>query len=127
MPHPIHIGHEIESRFNELRMSQTEFGSRIGVPQQNIRRIFEKSSIDTDKLLSICAALNFNFFELYCDLATVKTAGRDYVEKGNISHSGTEYNGQVERASDLVNENAELKRKLIEAQDKIIKLMEERK
>ncbi len=126
MPHPIHIGHEIESRFNELRMSQTEFGSRIGVPQQNIRRIFEKSSIDTDKLLSICAALNFNFFELYCDLATVKTAGRDYVEKGNISHSGTEYNGQFEGTNDLVYENAELKRKLIEAQEKIIKLMEEK-
>lgn len=124
MPHSIHIGHEIESRFNELRMSQTEFGSRIGVPQQNIRRIFEKSSIDTDKLLSICAALNFNFFELYCDLATVKSAGRDFVERGKIEHHGTEYNGSItSNEADLRDQISQLKSQLAD-KEKIIKLLE---
>lgn len=57
----VNIGLSIEQRLNELGMSKSEFGRKIGIPQQNVNRILEKASIDTDKLTSISEALNFNF------------------------------------------------------------------
>ncbi|MDE5878322.1 MAG: helix-turn-helix transcriptional regulator, partial [Muribaculaceae bacterium] len=64
---PIHIGKEIESRMHYLRLSKSEFGRKIGIPQQNVNRILGKESIDTDKLVRISEALNYNFFALFCN------------------------------------------------------------
>jgi len=63
----VHIGLAIDKKLQELKLSKTEFGRRIGIPQQNVNRIIEKSTIDTGKLVQISEALNFNFFTLYCD------------------------------------------------------------
>lgn len=63
----VHIGLAIEEKLQELKLSKTEFGRRIGIPQQNVNRILEKESIDTRKLVQISKALNFNFFTLFCD------------------------------------------------------------
>ena len=46
----VNIGLSIEQKLNELGMSKSEFGRKIGVPQQNVNRILDKTSIDTDKL-----------------------------------------------------------------------------
>ena len=70
----VHIGKAIKRRFDELELTKTEFGHRIGVPQQHINRIFEKDSIDTKRLARICQALDYNFFRLYCDCTTGVTA-----------------------------------------------------
>lgn len=70
----IHIGRAIKRRFDELELTKTEFGHRIGVPQQHINRIFEKESIDTKRLARICQALDYNFFLLFCDCTTSVTA-----------------------------------------------------
>ena len=61
----VNIGLAIEARLNELKMTKSEFGRRIGIPQQNVNRILEKSSIDTDKLIIISEALGYNFFLKY--------------------------------------------------------------
>ena len=63
----IHIGKEIEKRLAYLRMTKTEFAKRIGMLQQNINRVIDNRSIDTDKLQKISDALGFNFFTLYTD------------------------------------------------------------
>ena len=63
----IHIGKEIERRLAYLRMTKTEFAKRIGMLQQNINRVIDSRSIDTDKLQKISDALGFNFFTLYTD------------------------------------------------------------
>ncbi len=124
----IHIGREIESRVNQLRLTKTEFGKRIGVPQQNINRIYEKGSIDTERLEVICKALDFNFFELYCSRTEIRQAGRDYVEGGKIEHKGTEYNGPVTIADEALRaENERLKEELLEARKEIIDLMKEKR
>lgn len=60
--HKIDVGLAIEQRMNELGLSKSEFGRRIGVAQQNVNRILEKGSIDTDKLVLICEVLNHDFF-----------------------------------------------------------------
>ncbi len=63
----VHIGKEIESRMNYLRLSKSEFGRQIGIPQQNVNRILCRKSIDTDKLAQISEVLNYNFFALFYD------------------------------------------------------------
>jgi len=64
----IHIGEEIKSRFDKSGLTQKEFGSRIGMPQQNVSRVFNGESIDTKRLVAVSRALNFNFFELYASI-----------------------------------------------------------
>lgn len=66
----VHIGKAIKERFDELKMTKTEFGRLIGVPQQHVNRIFDRESIDTQKLAAVCRALDFNFFALYCSFPT---------------------------------------------------------
>ena len=70
----VHIGRAIKKRFDELELTKTEFGHRIGVPQQHINRIFERESIDTKRLAKISQALDFDFFQLYSNGTTSVTA-----------------------------------------------------
>lgn len=85
----IHIGEEIKSRFDKSGLTQKEFGSRIGMPQQNVSRVFNGESIDTKRLVAVSRALNFNFFELYTNIEhrEVRTEG-DYSpasDSGDVS------------------------------------------
>ena len=66
----IHIGQEIKKRLDELQMTKTEFGRRIGVPQQHVNRIFDRDTIETKRLVKICHALDCNFFALFCQFPT---------------------------------------------------------
>ena len=61
----VNIGLAIEQKLNELGMSKSEFGRKIGIPQQNVNRILEKPNIDTEKLITISEALGYNFFMYY--------------------------------------------------------------
>jgi transcriptional regulator with XRE-family HTH domain len=61
----VNIGHIIEHKLNELGISKTEFGNRIGVANQNVNRIFEKKSIDINKLMEISEALEYDFFQYF--------------------------------------------------------------
>lgn len=80
----IHIGEEIKSRFDKSGLTQKEFGSRIGMPQQNVSRVFNGESIDTKRLVAVSRALNFNFFELFTNIdhREVHTEG-DYSPASN--------------------------------------------
>ena len=59
----VHIGEAIEQKLKEKNISKQEFADKLGIPQQNLHRIFKKSSIDTDKLYTICQILDYNFFD----------------------------------------------------------------
>lgn len=61
----INIGLLIEQKMNELEVSKSEMARRSGIANQNINRVLERSSIDTDKLMAISEALNFNFFDCF--------------------------------------------------------------
>ena len=51
---PIHVGQAIEKRRNELGISKSELGRRIGVNQQHVNRILEMEKMETKKLLKVC-------------------------------------------------------------------------
>lgn len=63
----VHIGEAIKKRFDELEITKTEFGRRIGIPQQHVNRLFERDTMETKRLIKVCRALDFNFFALFCD------------------------------------------------------------
>lgn len=65
MNRTINVGLAIEQRINELGITKSEFGRRIGIPNQNVNRVLSKSSIDSDKLVDICNALDYDFFKLF--------------------------------------------------------------
>lgn len=61
----INIGLAIEQRINELGISKSEFGRRIGLASQNVKKFLERDSIDANKLVDVCKALDYDFFSLY--------------------------------------------------------------
>ena len=61
----VNIGLLIEQKMNELNITKSEMARRSGIANQNINRVLERSSIDTDKLAAISEALNFNFFDCF--------------------------------------------------------------
>lgn len=63
----IHVGEAIKKRIEELGMTKVEFGKRIGVHQQHVKRILERDTMETKKLVKVCQVLDYNFFALFCD------------------------------------------------------------
>lgn len=61
----INIGLAIEQRINELGISKSEFGRRIGLASQNVKKFLDRESIDASKLVEVCKALDYDFFSLY--------------------------------------------------------------
>lgn len=61
----VHIGSVIQKRTEELGLGPTELGRRISKTKSNVRDIFLRKSIDTDLLLIISKALDYDFFSLY--------------------------------------------------------------
>lgn len=79
----VHLGQEIKKRLEALKMTKTEFGRLIGVPQQHVNRIFERDTMETKKLVRVCRALDFNFFALYCEFPTQVSAYLAAVSMGD--------------------------------------------
>lgn len=73
----INIGLLIEQKMNELGVSKSEMARRSGIANQNINRVLERTSIDTDKLIAISEALNFNFFDCFHTIDESSTAMAD--------------------------------------------------
>lgn len=114
----IHIGKEIELRRQQLGISKSELGRRIRVPQQHINRILEKSSIDTDKLIDISVALDFNFFDLY---ASDKHSISAYLAAVSLQGDANNAIGDAEVAGQLSKEKA-----ITEEKEKNIQILKER-
>lgn len=71
----VNIGLAIEQRINELGISKSELARRLGIAQQNVNKVvFSKESLDTAKLVEICKALDYNFFELYANHTDRRTS-----------------------------------------------------
>ena len=89
----IHIGNEIKCHFDRSNLTQKEFGAMIGMPQQNVCRVFNNESIDTKRLVAISRALQFNFFTLFTPPVQISIDG-DYNQlnekgsHGNINGLG---------------------------------------
>lgn len=126
----VNIGLIIEQKLNELDMSKSEFGRKIGIPQQNVNRILDKASIDTERLVKISEALDYNFFQEYLGESetgnhNVSFTGSNNQVNGKGAHgnyNGVQDTGEVALLRDQV---AQLKSQLKD-KERIIKLIEGR-
>lgn len=124
----VNIGEEILSRLNQMNLSKSEFGRLIGIPQQNVNRILDRKSIDTEKLIKISSVLKFNFFSLYFDEDRIEEIGKMTISATDHSQAAGRdlHVATSARESELERENSDLRQQLIEAQSKIIRLMEDK-
>lgn len=58
----VHIGSLIQARAKALRIGPTELGIKIETSKQNVYGIFKRESIDTELLMRISTALDYDFF-----------------------------------------------------------------
>lgn len=124
----VNIGLSIEQKLNELGMSKSEFGRKIGIPQQNVNRILDKTSIDTEKLATISEALDYNFFTEFVDdlsaTQSVSLAGNNNQVNGHGARGNI--NGDVNAA--VLQERVKSLEALLAEKERLINvLMEGRK
>lgn len=97
----INIGLLIEQKMNELGVSKSEMARRSGIANQNINRVLERTSIDTDKLIAISEALNFNFNFFDCfqsnenSTATADNGGVAIAGNGTAHHFSTSTSSEL--------------------------------
>lgn len=116
---------ELKKQIKSSRLSRKEIAMSANVTPKTIDNILAGSDLKVSTLEALCRVVGIRISVLFDEeLTEIRQAGRDYVESGKIEHKGTEYNGPSPVDGGLAAENAELRRRLIEAQDKIIKLME---
>lgn len=122
----VNIGLAIEQRTNELGLNKSELARRTGIANQNINRILEKPSIDTDRLISICKALDYNFFQLFFTEET-KRKNLSTANTGGVAFSGDNNSGNVGCVSETIyKERVKLLERLIEEKDERINELKER-
>lgn len=61
----IHIGNLIRAELRRQGHTNEWLMERIGVSERTLQRLFNKPSIDTQKLFLICHALQTDFFRNY--------------------------------------------------------------
>ena len=63
--HNITIGSLIKQKFDESKMTISEFAKKIHCSRSNIYNVFDAKSIDTDKLILISEVLDYSFLHEY--------------------------------------------------------------
>lgn len=113
----VHVGEAIEKRHNELGLSKSELGRKIGVPQQHVNRILERETMETKRLIKVSEALGFNFFTLFCPVQHQISAYLAAVTLEGNAHNNI---GDAELAAQLTKAQSE-----VDSQKETIKLLKE--
>lgn len=123
----VNIGLCISQKISELGINKSELARRIGVANQNINRILEKESIDTDKLVSISEALSFNFFDCF----SVESENENIRNSGDYSFilKGNNNKNVLTSTSDtaVLEERIKYLEAIVEEKERLIKVLMERK
>lgn len=61
----VHIGKEIEKKFQESGLKLGVFAERINTGERNVYSIFKREDINAEMLKTISDVLGFNFFKIY--------------------------------------------------------------
>ena len=112
------LGLLIEKRMKDLKMTQIEFATAIGIARSDVNRILRKISFDTDKLRIISEALNHNFFKDFYSAKDIPISKEQMDERHMAS--------LVQRLEELAIENDRLKHDLqssVEENDRLKKII----
>lgn len=123
----VNIGLLIEQKINELGINKSELARRIGMANQNINRIFERKSIDTDKLVAISNALGYNFFQEYKEVGVSETDGSGdsaaATGEGSVAMVGDNSGSVVAGGSAAMAERVRLLEQLVEEKERTIQIL----
>lgn len=100
----IHVGEAIEKRRVELGLNKSELGRKIGVTQQHVNRILERETMETNRLIRVSEALDFNFFTLFCPVQHQISA---YLAAVALDGNAHNHIGDTELAAQLSKVQAE--------------------
>lgn len=122
---------KLSKAIEESDFTKIEIASKCGIDRKTIENVLAGRDPKLSTIVSLSSFLGLKISYLFDEEVEIRYAGRDYVEDGKIIHKGTEYNAPVTIQSNhveqLEKENANLKCQLIEAQGKLIELLEGRK
>ena len=126
----INIGLAIEQRMNELGLNKSKLAKKIGISNQYINRLFAKESIDTDKLITISKALDFDFFSLYQPIGSdTEESANSIIQSGNGSNASIGGDITIENSGKIaiLEERIQSLNKLLDEKERTIKILMERK
>ena len=114
------LGLHIEKRMKDLKMTQMEFATAIGIARSDVNRVLRKISFDTDKLRVISDALNYNFFKDFYSAKDDPMAEQQNEQSNmgmilRLEELAGENRLQKQEIENLKKENLYLKTKLTEA------------
>ena len=121
----VHVGQAIDQRRNELGLSKSELGRRLGIPQQHINRLLERETMETKRLVKACKALDFNFFALF-NIGDSGLAAQLTAEQAKVEN----LNGTIKLLKEQIDSlNAQIIRldSNLKDKDAIIELLKERR
>lgn len=118
--HKLNIGLRIEQKMNELGVSKSELARRSGIANQNINRVLERTSIDTDKLFAISEALDYNFFQEFVD------GGNNTIASGtgSVAMSGANNSNYAVAGDAILAERIKHLEELLAEKERLIKVYE---
>lgn len=90
----VNIGLLIRDKARELGVNKSELAKMIGIQNQNVNRILESENINTDKLIKISEALDFDFFSYYRPINNVEIGDNIAIET-NGDFSPASINGNI--------------------------------
>lgn len=103
----IHIGREIETKFQESGLKLPVFAEMINTGERNVYSIFKRADINLGMLNKISKALKFNFLSLYeqkmPELKHLEDEQGDYGIKKRITVS-LSVNSEIENYSEHFSE-----------------------
>jgi hypothetical protein len=117
----IHIGQIIRKEVESKRLTYKEFGALIHRNEKTIPDIYERDSMSTDLLLTICGALNKDFLSVYYSEEPLKSLRNDDV--AGLHKEAQLYHEQIQKLSyenDQLKLELALTKELNEAQKVII-------
>lgn len=107
----VHIGKEIEKKFQQSGLKITSFAETINTGERNVYTIFKREDINAELLFKISEALNFDFFSLYQNRFPAgnifKESQEDYVKKENrisINLTLSIFKSNLSSLSDFIND-----------------------
>ncbi len=120
----VNIGLLIRNKSRELGINKSELAKMIGIQNQNVNRILESENINTDKLIKISEALDFDFFSYYRPINKIEIGDNIAIET-NGDFSPASINGNISVSAEmLLKERINYLEELLSEKERLIKLYE---
>ena len=116
----ISIGEKIREFAKSKGWSQKDFGLLINHHEKTVANIYNRKTIDTDLLLSICKATNHDFFNYYYQTEPLKTFRENELE---IMRKRIE---ELELSTKQKDSYISLQTEYIKNQNEVIRLLQEK-